>query len=168
MSFFPKRLVDMSKFYKTEKISARIHPSEKQKLKRSGYNVRQAVEYFNRVVSTKIGALKIEEQFLLEEIEELEELLASKERRLSKIQVMINEHHVDALSSLRTDSYVKIIELYNRDMTNISFEDFIKGNYIQENFISVEVDKFPDVDMDTFCSDMLKYYNDVILVGQTF
>lgn len=156
------------KFNKDARVSARIHESEKEKLKRSGYNVREAVEYFNSVVSTKIGALKIEEKFLLDEIEELQDLIISKERRLSKIQVLINEHHMDTFSSLRTDSYVKIIDLYNRDRTNQSFEEFISGQYIQDKFISVEVKKFPDVDMDTFCSDLLEYYNDVILVGHTF
>lgn len=158
----------MSKFYKTEKISARIHPSEKNKLKKSGYNVRQAVEYFNSVVSTKVGALKIEEKFLMDEIEELEDLIASKERRLNKIQLLIDEYHVDTLSYLRTDSYRKIIELYNRDRTKQSFEEFISGSYIKDKFISVELEKFPDCDMDEFCSGLLEYYNDVILVSQTF
>ena len=156
------------KFNKDAKVSARIHESEKEKLRRSGYNVREAVEYFNSVVSTKIGALKVEEKFLLDEIEELHDLIASKERRLSKIQVLINEHHIDTLSSLRTDSYVKIIELYNRDRTNQSFEEFVSGTYIQEKFISVEVRKFPELEMEDFVSGLLDYYNDVILVSPTF
>ena len=61
------------RFSRDARVSARIHESEKEKLQKSGYNVREAVEYFNSVVSTKIGALKIEEKFLLDEIEELQE-----------------------------------------------------------------------------------------------
>lgn len=156
------------KFNKEARVSARIHESEKEKLQRSGYNVREAVEYFNSVVSTKIGALKIEEKFLLDEIEELNDLLALKERKLSRIQVLINDYHVDTLSSLRTDSYMKIIALYNRDKSKQSFEEFVGGNYIQEKFISVEAHKFPELDVDEYVRDLLKYYNDVILVSQTF
>ena len=75
--------------------------------------------------------------------------------------------HVDRLSSLRVDSYQEIIDLYNRNNTKKSFEDFIGGQYIRNKFISPEVDKFPDCDMDTFCNDLLDYYEDVILIGRT-
>lgn len=157
----------MGQFLKYERISARIHPSEKEKLKRTGYNARQAIEYFNRLASKKIDALKIEEYFLNEEIENLKEQLILKERRLDKIQKIIDEVHIDKLSHLRVDSYQKIIDLYNRDGTKQSFEQFLNGEYIKDRFVSREVDKFPDCDMDTFCSDLLEYYNDVVLVGRT-
>ena len=158
----------MSEFNKEAQISARIHISEKEKLKRSGYNARQAIEYFNSIASKKVESLKIEEYFLNKEIEDLRENLILKERRLDKLQKLIDEFHIDKLSSLRVDSYHKIIDLYNRDRTNQSFEEFIGGNYIREKFIVVEVDKFPECDVDEFCSDLLDYYNDVILVSNTF
>ena len=42
------------KNYKLEKVSARITPLDKEKLKRSGYNTREAIEYFNSVASNKL------------------------------------------------------------------------------------------------------------------
>ena len=155
-------------FNKEARISARVHPSEKEKLKRSGYNARQAIEYFNKIVSKKVDSLKIEEYFLNKEIEELKLDLIAKEMRLDEIQKTIDEYHIDRVSSLRVDSYQKIISIYNRDRTNQSFEEFICGGYIQNKFISPEVEKFPDCDMEEFCVDLVEYYNDVILVGKTF
>lgn len=157
----------MSEFNKEAQISARIHISEKEKLKRSGYNARQAIEYFNSVASNKLDSLKIEEYFLNKEIEDLKMDLIVKEMRLDEIQKTLDEYHIDKLSTLRVDSYKKIIGIYNRDRTNQSFEQFISGNYIQREFISVEVDKFPECDMDEFCSDLLEYYENVILVSNT-
>lgn len=158
----------MSEFNKEARISARVHIAEKEKLKKSGYNAREAIEYFNNVYHDKIGALKIEEFFLNKEIEDMKELLIVKERRLSKIQQTIDEFHIDKLSYLRVDSYQRIIGIYNRDKTNQTFEEFINGQYIQDKFIRSEVEKFPDCDLVTFCEDLLKYYEDVILVSKTF
>lgn len=158
----------MSGFNKEARISARVHISEKQKLKKSGYNARQAIEYFNSIANKKVESLKIEEYFLNKEIEDLKENLILKERRLDNIQKQLDEFHVDKLSSLRVDSYHRIIDLYNRDRTNQTFEEFINGSYIQEKFIDVEVNKFPECDVDEFCCDLLKYYNDVILISKTF
>ena len=158
----------MSEFNKEARISARVHISEKEKLKKSGYNARQAIEYFNSIANKKVESLKIEEYFLNKEIEDLKEELILKERKLDKLQKVIDEFHIDKLSSLRVDSYHRIIDLYNRDRTKQTFEEFIEGNYIQEKFIEVEVNKFPECDMEEFCNDLLNYYNDVILVSKTF
>lgn len=148
------------------KISARIRLSDKEKLRKSGYNSREAIEYFNYVSSKKLDALKIEQYFLNKEIEELKYDLIAKEMRLDDLQKQIDECHVDKLSSLRVESYMKIIGLYNRDKTNQSFEEFIRGSYIREKFISQEVPV--DSDIDTFCDELLDYYRDVILVSPTF
>lgn len=158
----------MSGFNKEARISARVHISEKEKLKKTGYNAREAIEYFNNIASRKIDSLKIEEYFLNKEIEDMREELIHKERRLEQLQKSIDEFHIDKISSLRVDSYQKIIDLYNRDITNISFEEFMTGNYIQEKFINVEVNKFPDCDVEEYCNGLLDYYNDVILIGKTF
>ena len=158
----------MSEFNKEARISARVHISEKEKLKKSGYNARQAIEYFNSIANKKVESLKIEEYFLNKEIEDLKEELILKERKLDKLQKVIDEFHIDKLSSLRVDSYHRIIDLYNRDRTKQTFEEFIEGNYIQEKFIEVEVNKFPECDMEEFCNDLLNYYEDVILVSKTF
>lgn len=154
-------------FNKEAKISARIHESYKRKLKNSGYNARQAIEYFTQITGKKLDSLKIDEYFLNKEIEELKEILIIKERRLNKIQNEINNMHIDRLSSLRVDSYQKIIDKYNRNNTTQSFETFINGSYVRKEFISNELCKFPDCDMDEFCNDLLNYYNDVILVSNT-
>lgn len=158
----------MSEFNKEARISARIHISEKEKLKKSGYNAREAIEYFNSISGRKIESLKIEEYFLNKEVEHLKEELIIKERRLDILQKTIDDYHIDKVSYLRVESYQRIITLYNRDRTNQSFEEFIGGNYIQEKFIESEVNKFPECDVEEYCSDLIDYYNDVILVGKTF
>lgn len=158
----------MAEFPTDSKISARIHIKEKKKLKKSGYNARQAIEYFNSVYHDKIGALKIDEYFLNKEIEDLKEKLILKERKLSEIQKAIDDFHIEKISYMRADSYKKIIEAYNRNGTNESFESFINGKYIQELFINDEVEKFPECGLEEFCDDLLKYYNDVILLSPTF
>lgn len=160
--------VTVSEFNKEARISARVHISEKEKLKKTGYNAREAIEYFNSIAGKRIESLKIEEYFLNKEIEDMREELIRKERRLEQLQKTIDEFHIDKVSSLRVDSYQKIIDLYNRDITNISFEEFVNGNYIQEKFINVEVGKFPDCDVGEYCNGLLDYYNDVILVSKTF
>ena len=160
----------MNKFPKEARVSARVRMHDKELLKKNGYNTRHAVEYFNHVASNKLEALKIEAYFLDKEIEDREYWHAVEEReielnkeRLAKLQRAIDEYHIDVSSSLRVDSYHKIIQLYNRDMTNQSFEEFINGQYIQDKFIRIEVDKFPDCDMNLFCSELLEYYESVIL-----
>ena len=161
----------MAGFTKFDRISARIHPSEKEKLKKSGYNARQAIEYFNSLAGRKIDALKIEEHFLNKEIEEMREELILKERRLAKIQQIIDEVHIDRLSSLRVDSYQVIIDMFNtykKTSSNTTFEQFVNGSYIHDKFISDEAGKFPECDVDTFCEDLIEYYNEVVLVGRTF
>lgn len=159
-------------FPKYDRVSARIHPSEKQKLKKSGHNAREAIEYFNSIYHDKVGALKIEEYFLNKEIEDIREQLILKERKLSRIQQAIDEFHIDKLSSFRVDSYQKIIDMYNRHnknstKTHNTFEEFIQGKYIREEIIEEEVLNFPDCSLDEYCCDLLQYYNDVVLVSRT-
>lgn len=160
----------MTKFLKEARVSARVHIHDKELLKKNGYNARHAIEYFNQISSNKLEALKIEAYFLSKEIEDREynHLVEEREielekQRLERLQRAIDEYHIDVSSSLRVESYQKIIQLYNRDMTNQSFEDFITGTYIQEKFIRTELDKFPDCDMGSFCKELLEYYDDVIL-----
>ena len=44
--------------------SAKLHPAEAEKLKRSGRNAREAIEYHNMVTLTPIGSLEIDIHFL--------------------------------------------------------------------------------------------------------
>lgn len=158
----------MSEFNKEAHISARVHIADKNKLKKSGYNARQAIEYFNSISNNKLDALKIEEYFLNKEIEDMKEHLILKERKLNKLQQAIDELHIDKLSSLRTDSYAKIVGVYNRDRTNQSFEEFVNGRYIQEKFIEPEADKFPECSFEDFVFELVDYYKNVILLSNTF
>ena len=64
-------------------VSARINQSEKDK--QTGYNTRQAIEYFNSVFSDELESLKIEKYFLLDEIEE------------SKLKLKILEHQLEEI-----------------------------------------------------------------------
>jgi len=158
----------MSEFPREARISARVHESDKVKLKKSGYNARQAIEYFNSLTSKKIDSLKIEEYFLNKEIEDLKDILIVKERKLDLLQKAIDDYHIDKVSSLRVDSYQRIISKFNSYNTTDTFEEFVSGEYVRSKFIEREVEKFPDCDMDDFCGELLEYYQDVILVGKTF
>ena len=66
-------------------VSARINQTEKDKLKQTGYNTRQAIEYFNSVFSDELESLKIEKYFLLDEIEETKLKLKILEHQLEEI-----------------------------------------------------------------------------------
>lgn len=153
-----------NRFNKDASVSARIEMKDKIALKKSGYNVRQAIEYFNSVSSNKLEALKIEQYFLNKEIEDTKYNLIAMEMKAEDLQKEIDNYHIERISYLRVESYKKIVELYTRDNTNSSFNDFVAGRYIQEKFIEPECSKFPDCDMESFCSDLIDYYNDVIIV----
>ncbi len=154
----------MSKFNKEAMVTGRVHQSTKRKLKKSGYNPRQAIEYFVSISTNKLDALKIEQFFLNKEIEEAKYELLIMEMKLDNIQKEIDKLHIDKISNLRVESYQRIIDKYNSYNSNESFNDFVKGNYIMNEFIIPECDKFPECDISTFYDELIDYYNDVILI----
>lgn len=154
-------------FNKEATISARIHMSEKEKLKRSGYNTRQAVEYFNSVVTNRFDALCVEEFFLNKEIEDLKMLLVSKEMRLEEVQLEKDNLQIDKLSKLRVDSYKKMVSMFNYDNTNQEFDEFLQGSYIQK-LIREEVQMIPNCTYDEYVDGLVDYHENVILVSNTF
>ena len=154
-------------FNKEATISARIHISEKEKLKKSGYNTRQAVEYFNSVVTNRFDALCVEEFFLNKEIEDLKMDLISKEMRLEEVQKEKDNLQIDNLSKLRVDSYKKMVMKFNYDNTNQDFEEFLQGSYIKQ-LINEEVSMIPNCNFDEYVDGLINYYENVILVSNTF
>lgn len=150
--------------YKDKSVSARISEEDKYKLKKSGYNVRQAIEYFNDVSINKFDALKIEQFFLNKEIEQAKYDLIAMEMRAEDLQKEIDKYHIERVSYIRVESYQRIISKYNSYSSKQSFEEFINGTYINDHFISPECDKFPDCDMETFCRDLVEYYHSVALI----
>ena len=154
-------------FNKEATISARIHISEKEKLKKSGYNTRQAVEYFNSVVTNRFEGLCIEEFFLNKEIEELKLDLIVKEMRLDEIQKEKDNLQMDNLSKLRVYSYKNMVAKFNYDNTNQDFETFLQGSYIQQ-LISEEVSMIPNCSFDEYVDGLINYHKNVILVSNTF
>lgn len=154
-------------FNKEATISARIHISEKEKLKKSGYNTRQAVEYFNSVVTNKFDALCVEEFFLNKEIEDLKMDLISKEMRLEEVQREKDNLQIDKLSKLRVDSYKKMVAKFNYDNTNQDFETFLQGSYIKQ-LINEEVSMIPNCSFDDYVDGLINYHKNVILVSNTF
>lgn len=154
-------------FNKESTISARIHISEKEKLKKSGYNTRQAVEYFNSVVTNRFDALCIEEFFLNKEIEDLKMDLISKEMRLEEVQKEKDNLQIDNLSKLRVDSYKKMVMKFNCDNTNQDFETFLQGSYIKQ-LINEEVRRIPHCSFDDYVDGLINYHKNVILVSNTF
>lgn len=156
----------MGNLLKFERISARIHPMEKEKLKKSGYNARQAIEYFNKVSNNEVDQLNIEEYFLNKEVEDLKYTLIAKEARLEDIQKRKDEIYKGHLSQLRIDSYQKIIGMYNdvdekTSRTNDSFEDFIEMKFIERTMMGeLSLLRCP---LEEYKEGLLDYYNDVIL-----
>lgn len=154
-------------FNKEATISARIHISEKEKLRRSGYNTRQAVEYFNSVVNNRFEALCVEEFFLNKEIEDLKMDLIMKEMRLEEVQREKDNLQIDNLSKLRVDSYKKMVAKFNYDNTNQDFETFLQGSYIKQ-LISEEVSMIPNCSFEEYVEGLINYHKNVILVSNTF
>lgn len=157
----------MSEFNKYARVSARLHQSEKEKLKKSGYTARHAIEYFNQLALSEVDRLSIEEHFLNKEIEELKYDLLCKEMKLDDIQTKKDSLYKSHLSELRVKSYQKIISLFNENESgkHESFDQFITGRYVKE-VISSEVISL-DCNLEDYNQGLLDYYNDVILVGRT-
>lgn len=160
-----KGSVCMSEFNKYARVSARLHQSEKEKLKKSGYNARHAIEYFNQLSLNEVDRLSIEEHFLNKEIEELKIDLISKEMRLEDIQKRKDGLYKSHLSELRVKSYQKIIGMFGNNSSKESFDEFITGKYVTD-VITSEVISL-DCTMEDYKQGLLDYYNDVILVGRT-
>lgn len=147
------------------RVSARVHESEKEKLKKSGRTARHAIEYFNKVSCTALDSLKIEEFFLNKDIEDLKLDLIAKEMKLEKILKKKDELYCANLSELRVESYRKIIGLFNQDNTNKSFDDFIGGTYVKD-MINKEILGL-DCSVDEYVEGLNKYYVNVIQIGMT-
>lgn len=155
---------------KFERVSARIHPSDKEKLSKTGYNARQAIEYFNSISCNEVDQLSIEEYFLNKEIEDMKYDLISKEAKLEDIQKRKDEIYKGNLSQLRVQSYQKIIGMYTdvddkTSVTTQAFEEFIEMRFI-ENTIVRELASV-QCPLDEYKEGLLNYYTDVILVGRT-
>ena len=155
----------MSEFNKYARVSARLHESEKAKLKKSGYTARHAIEYFNQLALSEVDRLSIEEHFLNKEIEELKYDLLCKEMKLEEIQTKKDSLYKSHLSELRVKSYQKIISLFGENSSKQSFEEFITGKYVKD-VITSEVISL-DCNLEDYNQGLLDYYNDVILVGRT-
>jgi len=156
----------MSEFNKYARVSARLHQSEKEKLKKSGYTARHAIEYFNQLSLNEVDRLSIEEHFLNKEIEDLKYDLIAKEMRLEDIQKKKDSLYTSRLSELRVKSYQKIISMFgDSNGKNESLEDFITGKYVRD-IIESEVGHL-GCDLEEYKTGLCDYYNDVILVGRT-
>jgi len=156
----------MSEFNKYARVSARLHQSEKEKLKKSGYTARHAIEYFNQLSLNEVDRLSIEEHFLNKEIEDLKYDLIAKEMRLEDIQKKKDSLYTSRLSELRVKSYQKIISMFgDSNGKNESLEDFITGKYVSD-IIESEVGHL-GCDLEEYKTGLCDYYNDVILVGRT-
>lgn len=155
----------MSEFDKYARVSARLHPSEKEKLKKTGYTARHAIEYFNQLALKEVDRLSIEEHFLNKEIEDLKFDLIAKEMKLEEIQKRKDELYNSYLSELRVKSYQKIVSMFGNNSSNETFDEFITGKYVNEVIVS-EVTNL-DCSMEDYKQSLLDYYNDVILVGRT-
>lgn len=66
-------------------VSARIDKTEKDKLKTTGYNARQAIEYFNSLFADEIESLRIQKFFLMEEIIKQNEKLLILKHQLEEL-----------------------------------------------------------------------------------
>lgn len=139
---------------------------EKEKLKKSGYNARQAIEYFNKVSNNEVDQLNIEEYFLSKEVEDLRYTLIVKEAKLEDIQKRKDEIYKGNLSELRVDSYQKIIRMYNdvdenTSRTKDSFEDFIEMKFIEKTMLrELPLLQCP---LEEYKEGLLDYYHGVIL-----
>ena len=76
---------------KTVLKSAKLHPAEDAKLRRSGRNAREAIEYHNAVSLSPKGALEIDIHFLKKDIEDLKYYLISLEKKLEDMEVEYKE-----------------------------------------------------------------------------
>lgn len=164
----------MTSFPKGAKVTARVHESVKDKLKRSKYNARQAIEYFVDKVTDERTAMEIEEYFLIKEIDNMKYDLITMEKRLEDLQKIKKDMYGDDISELQISSYQKIISMYaeyseqftNRyDDANYSLNDFVQIRGIQKTIIHDLA--ILDCPMNEYVEGLLDYYHDVRQISQT-
>ena len=143
-------------------ISGRVTARDKKLLKDSGYNVRDAVEYFiHNSISTK-QKLVVEKHFILknikslnEEIESLKMDVIDEEMRLEKINnqlgvVEINGNEYSVEINRAVDN---VIQRYSR--TSMSLEEyFVQKHLFVENqaaIVEIDVDELEDLVKEKLC-----------------
>ncbi len=146
-------------------ITGKVHESDKEKLKKSGYNVRQAVEYFNKVVLNEYDKLDIDEFFINKELEDAKDEVIRLERKLESIQVKKDKLYRDKLSDFRVNSYCKVLSIFNEDTTNQSLDHFLEGSYVKDIIRKEVIDT--DCTVDDYIGGLKEYYEKVILVSNT-
>ena len=164
----------MTNFSKTERVTARVHPSVKRKLDESKYNARHAIEWFVAEITNEKKALDIEEHVLIQERECYLKEVARVDKELEKIRIQRKEKYGGDISELQKDAYIKIISKYSDyshgfkdhfDTNKESFEDFIQHNYIKQIIIN-DLSNL-DCPFDDYVEGLIQYYHDGRQVSQT-
>lgn len=142
-------------------IGAKVPLAEKEKLSQSGYNCREAVEYFNSMVNNAKDRLSIDAFFLNKEINHLKEELLIKEKRLEEITKQQELITQDNDTLLKTESYKKIIRMYNSDNTKSKkeFSEYIKEGFIHNTILSEVISI--DSTVEDYTAGLVSFYDDM-------
>lgn len=144
-------------------ITAKLNPAEKEKLKQSGYNSREAIEYFNSMVNNVKDRLDIDAFFLNKEINQLKEELLVREKRLEEINKQQELITQDDDTLLKTESYKKIIRMYRSDNTKSKkeFKDYINEGFIHNTILNEIISI--DSTVEEYTTGLLSFYEDTII-----
>lgn len=153
---------------KTVLKSAKLHPAEDAKLKRSGRNAREAIEYHNAVSLTPKGALEIDIHFLKKDIDDLKYYLISLEKKLEDMEDEYKELVGDVMEPTleeKIDSLVfEFVCMYHTTpyYEDISVEEAIEmahqGLARKADKIGVSFDDIKEAILNDFASKTQKFY----------
>lgn len=140
-------------------ISGRVSARQKTLLKKSGYNVRDAVDFFLKYAAKKDKKLAIDKFFLEDEIQTMKNKISKDELECIKLEkklqdinselgvLNINDNEYD----LRVlDAFSRIYQRYSihKDKSNLPLGDFIMNNKVfietQGAVCGMEYDNFID------------------------
>lgn len=114
---------------KTEVVTAKLDPNEKAKLKKTGYNARQAIEYFNFVRGKPCENIEIDLHFMKQNL------------RSAKVDLMQKEYEIQELEERLEKLGGSKKEITDEDKLNEIVEEFVYMYHINPYYDDIAVDE---------------------------
>ena len=114
---------------KSEVVTAKLDPGEKAKLKKSGYNARQAIEYFNMARGKPCENIEIDLHFMKQDL------------RSTKVDMMQKEYMIKDLEERLEKLGGSEKEITEEDKLNELIEEFVYMYHINPYYTDISVEE---------------------------
>ena len=114
---------------KSEVVTAKLDPNEKAKLKKSGYNARQAIEYFNMAKGKPCENIEIDLHFMKQDL------------RSAKVNLMQKEYEIKELEEKLEELGGSKKEVSEDDKLNELIEEFVYMYHINPYYEGISVEE---------------------------